>query len=499
MRFAFQPPPGLFSDDTTFASPGVWEDGSNMRARLGNMEVIGGWGLAFADTLTGVCRNSIAWTENDGSPTLAFGTHSALHVYTDGTLFDITPTGLAAGNEHSSAGSPGWGSGTWGMGTWSTPASDYYARTWSFGTYGESLIANPRGGTIYQWENDPLTEAAEVTNAPAQVNCILVTEQRQVAAFGCNEEVSGNFNPLAIRWSNIEDITDWTTASDNNAGEYILEGGGRIVMARQIGQDIAVWTDSALFWMRFIGEPGQTFFVDCVARNSGLIAPNAVHVVEQTAIWIAPDYQFRIWQLGGAPNILPCPIWKDFVGNLATSQKEKIVATGVSKFGECWFFYPDARDGNENSRYVAYSLGEASNPWFKGVMPRTAAMDAGAIAHPIMTSPEGQVYYHEYGSFSGEWFVKSADQYVDEGGRAMQVQGIEPDFENQSGEIELTIQVRGNPQSDPIEKGPFVLTPGLRKRDFRATGRVLSVRLHGTGYARLGKPVFPLVEAGRRA
>lgn len=507
MRFSLEPPPGLFSDDTTFASPGVWDDGSNVRAWLGKMQVIGGWTRAFTDALEGVCRNIHAWTDADGALNIAFGTHTHLFVYKGGALYDITPAGLLPGSEHGTGGAPGFGSGPFGMGPFGSPASTYWVRTWSFANYGEWLIANPRGGNIYVWENAPLSPATVVTNAPTRVNGILVTPERQLVAFGCNEELSGDYNPLCIRGTDIEDIEAWTVTAANNAFEHVLEGGGRIAGQRLIGPYVAIWTDAALHQAQFVGQLGQTYQIDRVADNCGLAAPNAVHIEGQSAFWVSSDYQFRAWQLGGKPDILRCPIWKDFADNLVTSQKEKIVASGVSKFGEVWFHYPDTRDGNENSRYLAYSITESisnqASIWFKGILARSAAVDAGVATNPIMVSPDGKAFYHEHGNTADggslSWFLKSADQYLEEGGVALQLQGVRPDFENQAGSIDLTIAVRTYAQEAPVIKGPFSLPVNAHKRDFRVTGQIASFKFAGTEYMRLGRPVFPAVAAGRRA
>lgn len=507
MLVPFAPPPGLFSDDTTFASPGNWETGSNVRFRLGKPQVIGGWVDALSgSTLTGVCRNTFSWNNSNGTKQIAFGTHTRLQVWTGGALYNITPAGLIDGSIDSSGGGPGYGSGTYSSGTWSNPATTYYSRTWAFASYGDTLIANPRGGTIYQWTGDTAVAATAVTNAPAVVTSCLVTPERQLLAFGCNEEVSGNYNPLCIRGSDIEDITDWTTTATNNAFEHILEGGGRIVAARIVGAYIAVWTDQGLHLGEFIGEPGQAYRFDLIAGGCGLLAPNAVAVDDQTAFWIGSDYQFRTWTLGGVPAILECPIHTDFKDNLDTAQVEKVHGTAVSQHGEVWFFYPDTRDAADATRFVAYSFKEsalAQRPvWFKGQLARTASMDAGAFSYPLFTTYGGVAYYHENGATAAGgdlvWHLTSADTYIDEGGRAMLVRGVVPDFEARDASVDLTLYVRRYPMSAATTKGPFAISTSAVKKDFRASGQLIAAKWSGTAYTRLGKPMFDVVPVGRR-
>lgn len=494
-------PPGLIGDDTTFSTPSVWEDGSNVRFWRGKPEVIGGW-TRFIDGIDGKCRGLMNWTNNGGDQLVAIGTNTKLYVAWGGMLYDITDAGLAAGAADGAL-SPGYGSGEYGEEEYGDIRSNFYPRTWSLDTYGESLMANPRGETIYWWQNVAATPSAELTNAPASVTSMVVSAERQVIAFGCNEVSSGTFNPLCIRGSDIENVTDWTPGASDNSFEDILEGGGRIVTARKFGPYIAVWTDNSVYLGQFLGQLGQTYRWDRIAQNHGLIGPNAVAIVGQTAFWIGPDFQFRAWSVGGVPEIIPCPIRNDFADNLSEAQGDKIYGSSVTKFSEVWFHYPDARDGNENSRYVALNV--ADGTWFRGIMGRTAFIDAGVTGFPIATNASGQAHYHEYGRNANganlDWFLKSADQYLDEGGRHMMIRGIRPDFEDQQGAISLTLSLRKYPQAEAVAKGPFILAEGAGKKDFRASGAVVALTFSGASnpsFMRLGKPVFDAVPTGER-
>jgi len=475
-----------------------------MRFWRGKPETIGGWSDALGESLTGVCRNVLAWQDNEGFLNIAFGTHLGLYVYKNGTLSDITPTGLAAGAEHG-AGGPGYSAGGYGDDEYGTSSTDdYFPRTWSLANFGQLLMASPRGGTLYVWENDPLTAATEVTNAPDVITYMTVTPERQVLAFGCNEEVSGDFNSLCIRGSDIEDYTDWTTATDNNAFEHILEGGGRIVAARLIGSYVSVWTDHSLYVGQFIGDPGQAYRFDRTASNCGLVGPNAVMVINQTAYWISPDYQFHVWSLGVQPVLVACPIRNDFKDNLAAGQFDKICATSVSQYGEVWWFYPDARDGLENSRYLFVSTQDGN--WSRGQLARSACCDAGPTQYPLFVDPTGPAYWHENGNTAnGEalsWSITTSDQYINEAAQFLLIKGIEPDFEDQRGPVSMTLSLRKYPQDPTVRtKGPYTLAVGRRKRDFLAQGRVISAEFSGSSspaFVRFGKPTFDVVPTGQQ-
>jgi hypothetical protein len=87
-------PPGLNSDDTTYAAAPAWADGSNVRFRLGRPQTIGGWESLTAALTSGVCRAVLPWTDNHSATlNIAFGTHSHLQLWQGGAFFDITPFG----------------------------------------------------------------------------------------------------------------------------------------------------------------------------------------------------------------------------------------------------------------------------------------------------------------------------------------------------------------------------------------------------------------------
>lgn len=507
MRVPLSPPPGLVSDDTTFAAEGSWEDGNNVRFVRDRPQTIKGWETLFGSTLTGVCRNTLSWTEDTAGLNIAFGTHSALQVYVGGALFTITPAALAAGSIDGSGSASGWGTGTWSSGTWSTPAADYYPRTWSLQTWGGTLLATPRGGTLYQWSNNTAAEAAEIANAPDEMTAMLVTPQRQVLAIGCTPVGGSSLNPLCVRACEIEDLTGWTPSSTNTSFEDMLEGGGRLTTGRMVGDYVALWSDNALYMGEYTGDTTQLYRWQQIATGCGIVGQNAVAVYNGRAFWVSPDGQFRSWAPGEHVQILNCPIRSDFFDNVDASQVSKIVAAPLGQHDEIWFFYPDGRDNDigEQSRYIALSIAGEAPIWFRGIMARTAYEDAGVQASPMGVSYAGIVYRHEYGNDADggnlDWHIKTADQYLANAEQLLQLQGIWPDFEDQQGDVSLTVYVRQYPQSTAVTKGPYTLTDMGEKKDFRALGRIASIKFSGSTYptfARIGKPTFQAVAAGRR-
>jgi hypothetical protein len=509
MKIPLELPPGLNGDDTTYAGGGRWADGSNVRFRMGRPETIGGWERLMSDPLTGVCRGVFPWTDNAGVLNVAFGTQSKLQLWRGGALFDITPTSGFAAGAIDGAGSAGYGTGGYGVGGYGlSSASDYFPLTWSFGAWGQQLLASPRNQTIFAWTNNTAQPAQALANAPANVTHMLVAPLDggyQVFALGCNEEVSGAFNPLCIRHSSIRNNTEWSTsASGSTSREYVLTGGGRIVAGRMCGPYMLVWTGDALFLGSFVGALNQPWRFERVGRNCGLIGPNAAVVAGQTAFWASPDRQFYSYAPGGQPQPITCPIRRDFAEELAASQGDKVVASSNAEFSEVRFDYPDRRDGYENSRFLAVAVdGPDAGAWHRGLMARTAFVDAGPSAYPIGVAFNGSVFLHEKGrsadGASFAWFVETADTYLDPE-RTLLVRGLWPDFRDQLGPVTVTLTPRLHPQDTNQPAAAAAMAPGDAKADLLASGRLFRVRFSGqsapTG-CRIGKPVFDVAPGGQ--
>jgi hypothetical protein len=507
MRIPLLPPPGLNSDDTAFAQPMRYIDLDNVRFIGGKPQPIGGWTKYFSDQITGICRNVLAWYDLDGALNIAIGTHTNLYVYVGGALNDITPVGLAAGAENGAGGS-GFGAGDYGEGDYGegNPV-EYFPRTWSLDTWGENLIASPREGTIYVWENDPAQVATVIANAPDRCTAVMVTPERQIIALGCNEESSGTFNSRCIRGCNIGDYDDWTTSSNDNVFEHILEGtGGNVVSGRMVGEYVGVWTDRGLFMGEFIGAADETYRFTLQTSNAGLRGPNAVQIYQKRAWWLSPDYQFFTWAPGEAPALVPCPIRDDFRQNIAAGQFDKIAATSISQYGEIWWFYPDSRDGTENSRYVSISTAVAYGQpfvWSRGTLARSACTDSGPTRNPIFIGADGFSYSHEDGFDANgsalNWSFTISLPSLDEGGRFIQLSALEPDILDQMGAVTFSLALRKYPASTARTKGPFTIGVGAERKHFLASGRVAEITFSGNSapsYARFGKPVLIGVATG---
>ena len=488
MLIPFTPPPGLNSDDSSFLASGAWVDGSNVRFWNGSAETVGGVAqiVNLATILSATYTDLFAFSRA-GAPTFAYGA-------TSGEL--LVGSINAPVNR-----SPVIGTVTGG---------------YSFAAWGDVLLGAARGETLYQQSGTDI--AVAVLNAPHRIDAgILVTPERQVIAFGCNEEVSGEFNPMCIRGSDIEDYTDWTTSAANNAFEYIIEGSGAIIAAMQVGPHIAVWTTSSLYIGQFIGDPAQTYRFDKVADVRGPVTVRSATTLNGSAWWMGRDNRLRVWVPGSLPQSIPCPIFRDF--NEAAidpaSQIFSFITTNRS-YEEVWYFYYDSRSpGSRTTRYVAYSIRESRDTgrpvWFRGILSRSAMLDSelvravsiGNNSGILGVDEESIALRHDDPASSLPAYIVSGDQYIDNGQHRFMIRGVIPDFSSQGAGVYLTVNVRDYPQGTATESGPHFLNVSpfeTTKKDFRASGRIFSCRFErdSPGQWRIGKFLLDVVPLGER-
>ena len=75
---------------------------------------------------------------------------------------------------------------------------------------------------------------------------------------------------MFIRFSEDENINGYTPQATNTAGTQRIQDGTRIMGALVAKENILVWTDNALYTMKFVGAP-FTFGFEQVGTNCGLI------------------------------------------------------------------------------------------------------------------------------------------------------------------------------------------------------------------------------------
>jgi hypothetical protein len=436
---------------------------------------------------------------------------------TSTSLTGITRNVAGTRSAHSSGASvevvTAWGSASISSSVSLEPAS------WSLDHFGEKLIATVKNGKIFEWNPihaDPLAltaRATVVSNAPTKSIMSIISERdRHLIVLGTETTVGSpsTQDPMFIRFSDQETISDYTPTSVNTAGTFRLDSGTTIVGAAKAKDYIFIVTDTSAYVIQFVGPP-FTFSVRQVGSNCGLIGQHAIKYINGRVWWMGQAGGFFVYD--GTVKSLPCLV-EDFVftdkGNnlgLNYNSGEQIYAGLNHLYEEISWFYPKS-GSTAIDRVVTYNYTE--NIWTTGSLSRTSWQDSTLYANPyatefnstaIPTFPTIQgitaingastYYAHEIGNnevdavgnkTAIEAFIQSGDFDLGEGQNFISMRRFVPDFKLLTGDAQITINLRDYPSnsasSSPL--GPFTINSSTDKVDTRARSRFASLKVANT-------------------
>jgi len=514
---------------------------------LDNVTLPGGTGYAdsdFEDKLFQVTGITSATVFTITQSTAATGT-----VATGGSI-DVKPyeqVGPAAQSY-----GYGWGTDTWGTGGWgdASSANDVSLEPglWSLSNFGQVLIATIANGKTFTWNSgdasrlttraSTTTAGFETTNNPTASRVTLVSPTtRHLIHLGTETTIgdTSTQDDMFIRFSDQENINLYAPTAINTAGTQRLQDGTKIIGSLKAKEVILVWTDNALYTMKFVGSP-FTFGFEQVGTNCGLIGKNAAVEIDGVAFWMSNNGFFMF---DGTVKSLACSV-EDYVYDQADTTKGQQVYAGLNnQFTEVTWYYPST-NSEYNDQYVIYNYGEGKGEripegvWYIGTEARTTWIDASVYPKPFATkfnssntgtfpvivgeSGLGQtvLFEQEVGTdqvnpdgstTTVTSFVKSYDFDLQMEGTAgevfLAVRRFIPDFKDLQGNVKVTLAIKRYPQqSDTVTSlSPFTITSSTDKKDTRARGRFVSIKIENDSNSeswRFGTMRLDIQPDGRR-
>jgi hypothetical protein len=366
----------------------------------------------------------------------------------------------------------GWSAGTWGAGTWGlgdTTVSPI--RLWSQANFGEDLFFTYRGGELFYWDasNGVTTRAVYVSSlggasdVPTIVNKAFVSDIFRFAfCFGANDLGTSVLDPMLIRWSDQEDVANWTPEATNQAGSLRLSRGSEIITAIQARQEVLVWTDTAVYGLQYLGAP-EVWGAQLLGDNITIASPNAAVYSGNIAYWMGTD---KFYLYDGTVKTLPCAVRSYVFNDFNYSQYDQVVAGTNERFDEIWWFYC-SENSTQNDRYVVYNY--LQDIWYYGTLSRSAWIDADLRENPMAATYSNNLVTHEVGydcqetttTFPITATLVSSEFDLDDGDKFMFVKRMLPDVtfdgstaDNPSATMTLSpLENSGSGYNNPLSEG----------------------------------------------
>jgi hypothetical protein len=409
---------------------------------------------------------------------------------------------------------------------------------WSIDNFGDKVIALIHNAQAFEWNsnaaNAAATRATIISGAPTASRTMLVsTPDRHLVFFGTETTIGDptTQDDMFIRFSDQEDINTYTPTAVNTAGTQRLADGSRIVGAVRGRDAIYVWTDTSLFTMRFIGPP-FTFGFAQVGTNCGLIGQNAAIEVDGAAYWLSDNGFFKY---SGNLETMICLV-EDYVFDDINTTASQLINVGLNNlFSEITWFYP-TNSSEVVNRSVTYNYMESTSQrpiWTTGSLARTTwvdssvfglphatSFDASGTSYDVVGNTEGATtyYQHETGTDqvksaatttiaanieSGDFDISPQQGLEGDGDYIMKIRRFIPDFLSQTGNTQVTLNLKDYPNSTQASSplGPFTIDSTTTKVDTRARARLVSLKIANTGTAqdwKLGSFRLDIQPDGRR-
>jgi len=424
---------------------------------------------------------------------------------------------------------------------------------WSLNNFGQVLVSTIFNGKTFTWNSgivDRLTTRASTTtpgfptaistgvgNPTATRQTLISPTTRHLIHFGTEETIgdTSSQDDMFIRFSDAESINEYEILATNSAGSQRLQDGTKIMGALTAKENTLVWTDNALYTMKFVGAP-FTFGFEQVGTNCGLIGQNAAVEIDGVAYWMSNNGFFSF---DGTVNSLPCSVEDYVYDDCATTKGQQINAGINNLFTEVTWWYPTAP--NEfNNRSVTYNYGTESQSipmgnWYTSVnenSTRTAWIDSLIYPKPYATAynssnngtfPEvigqdglGQSVFFEHETGTDQInpdgtttaltsFIQSFSFSLQEGQSEvfLAMRRFLPNFKVLTGDNNVTIGIKDYPANDETNStlSPFTINSSTTHIDTRARGRYANLKIENTGAGeswRFGTFQVDLQPDGRR-
>jgi len=401
---------------------------------------------------------------------------------------------------------------------------------WSIDNFGDKAICLIHDSSCFQWDsslgNATETRATVISGAPtASRHMVVSTPDRHLVFFGTETTIgdASTQDDMFIRFSDQEDINTYTPTATNTAGTQRLADGSQIRGAIRGRDSILVWTDTALFTMRFVGQP-FTFAFAQVGTHCGLVGQNACVEVDGAAYWMSENGFFKY---AGKLESLACLVEDHVYDDINLASGNQMVSAGLNNlFGEVIWFYPSSTS-NVIDKQVTYNYFDSSPQrpvWTVGSLSRTMWRDSAVFGKPhateysadndssfdVIGNTEGRTAYYEHETgtdqnkngtitaitsniSSGDYDITAQRTsqgqqtgiatFRGDGEFIMKIRRFIPDFISQTGTTRITLQLKNYPNStqsgSPL--GPFDITSSTTKVDTRARARAISIKIENTG------------------
>lgn len=235
---------------------------------------------------------------------------------------------------------------------------------WRFAQFGDRVYLSNWSDGLW-WHNPGTSDnCTQVTAAPSGAH--IATIEPGFLMLGHLNDSTGE-KASSLRWSAINDATDWPTvgttdAASKQSDEQELPNGGRItgILASIGGVAGAVFTERSIYRMEYIGAPAIFAFREIV-RGVGSMCPNGSIAVNGVAYFVSDDGFMRFDGQSIAP-IGQGRVSRTFLADVDRENLHRVyVAHDQARKILVWAYPTTAATSGNPNKWLIYSY--AADRW----------------------------------------------------------------------------------------------------------------------------------------
>jgi hypothetical protein len=474
-------PPGLLTNGTMFDRQGRWAGGNLVRFANIDPQPMGSWGTlsispALASSVTDSPQAAFIWTATNGQYVI-MGRGNKIYAIKHGSpphvTTDITPPGM--------------------VGLFSESA----VATIHFAAFGDNSVLLCRNGTSLTlasslgiWDPTSGEVVLPITEAGLGLRGVFVTPERFVVVLKAGRNIS---------WASQGTYNLWTPTTTNSAGGLTVQGASPFIAGRAVGSQSLLWSEDDVAVLDYVGAPlyyGGT----SLGKGGGLVGPNCVVVVNNTAYWMSAGGFFKY---NGFVQPLPCDVADSvFNANFKRLYAARWFAIVNAPANEIWWFYGDDPAQLSPNKLVTYNY--VNGTWSLGTLSRSAGTnaewhDAGSneIISPILFDKDAvTVYQHELSGAATGASIETGPFRASSGQNTVLVSRLIPDSRTSGDQI--TLLSGTYPGEAETANGPYT-SSGAVPLDTRFRARYVRYKQTMTqASSRVGIPQLGVIPSSSR-
>jgi hypothetical protein len=440
-------------------------------------------GLAVqSNALDSPCLGAVSGIDTSGNVNIYAGDSSQLYKFSADTFSDASRSGTA-----------------------STAYSVGANENWEFAQFGNVMTATHVDDPVQSITMGG-TNFADLIVSTLKPQARHVTVIKNFLVLG-NTRESGTNYPQRVRWSALDDASDFDASQSTQSDFQDLYGEGGWVMKVVGGESGLIFQERAIWRMTYIGSP-FVFQFDQVEINRGTIAKNSVARYGTKIYFLAEDGFFAINTLGGESQAIGKErVDEYFFNDFDPTYPHKVVGVVDPENSVIWWAYPGPanNDGTPN-RLLLYNW--VVNRWSRADIDvqwlfRTArtgvtlddldttsssidslvfSLDSRIWAGDPLQVLAGFDTSNKLGHFSGSALastLETSEVQLFPGRRAF-VSLLRPYVEGES--VVPTVQVgMRDKHTDSVSYGSAVSLDSLGEAAVRSNGRFTRFRVNTTG------------------